>query len=612
MRRGKAMGTLVAARAKVGVTVHVTIRRYLAGFLTICLTAIGVYLFFDVVASDGFGPLDALRVALLALSSGWLAWGACTAIFGLIFAPEPAAKSGEFHEPEGRVAVLVPIYNEDASVVFANVMAMYRELMETGYGAAFDFHVLSDSTRPERAAEERLLHRAVITRFGVGNRLFYRHRSPNKGRKAGNIKDFVTQSGGAYETMLVLDADSLMRGETILEMVRRMDADPALALLQTVPVVVGRSSLFGRALQFSAAFYSPLFSRGVAALQGRQGPFWGHNALIRVRAFASCCGLPSLPGDPPFGGDVLSHDFVEAALLVRGGWKVRLDTDLTGSYEEAPANLLEYAKRDRRWCQGNLQHSRLIPTHGLPMWSRLAFVQGIMAYLASPMWLLFLIASLTALVIAPEPVYFPHEGSGIPIFPHAERGKAIALVIGIVALLILPKALILWRGLANEDLAAFGGRFRVVVNAIVELVLSSIIAPINMMFQSRSVAQVLAGRDAGWPAANRADGSVALLTALQASWWMMLSGALGLLLGWLFAPKVLYWLWPIAIPLLLAPLIISLTASPWFGRTLGRFGLMQTPAETEPEPVILAARALHETMEDLAADDASVVVALRR
>ncbi|PLX36804.1 MAG: glucans biosynthesis glucosyltransferase MdoH [Hyphomicrobiales bacterium] len=585
----------------------IVVRRLAAAILTVCLTAIGVMLFYGVVGSDGFDVLDAIRLVLLALSSGWLAWGACTAFIGLLFPVDVAAFAHGRDEPEGRVAVLVPIYNEDATVVFANVMAMYHDLAATGFGAWFDFHILSDSTRPERAAEELRLFRAIVTRYGVGNRIFYRHRSPNAGRKAGNIKSFVTASGGAYTSMLVLDADSLMRGETILEMVRRMDGDPELGLLQTVPVVIGRTSLFGRALQFSSAFYSPIFSRGVSALQGRDGPFWGHNALIRVRAFAESCGLPSLPGKPPFGGDVLSHDFVEAALLARAGWKVRLDPDLVGSYEEAPANLLEYAKRDRRWCQGNLQHSRVLPTEGLPFWSRVALVQGILAYLASPMWLLFLVTSLTALIVAPAPVYFPTEGSGVPIFPYPETGKAIALIIGIVALLILPKALMLVRALWQEDLSAYRGRFAVFVGSAIELVLSSVIAPINMMFQSRSVMQVLMGRDAGWPAANRADGSVRLATGFAASWWMMLAGGIGALLGWFFAPKILIWLWPIAVPLIFAPLVISWTASPLVGRIAMRSGLFATPAETGPEAVIRRAEAFAVELAGEGEDDGATI-----
>ena len=582
------------------------IRRLGAVVLTVVLTAIAMGLFLDVVASDGFDALDAVRVVLLAATTGWLAWGACTAVLGLIFPMEPRGLPDGWDGPQQRVAVLMPVYNEDASAVFANVLAMYEEIQASGHGDAFDFHILSDSTNEARAEEERRLYRDVLTRFGAGNRIFYRRRTENTGRKAGNIKSFVTASGGAYGAMLVLDADSVMSAETILEMVRRMDADPKLGLLQTLPVVTGQSSLFGRALQFSAALYAPIFTRGIAALQGRQGPFWGHNALIRIEAFAGSCGLPTLPGKPPFGGDVLSHDFVEAALLARNGWKVRVDPDLGGSYEEAPANLLEYAKRDRRWCQGNLQHSKIIGTPGMPYWSRTSLIQGILSYLASPMWALFLIASLMAVIVAPAPVYFPIEGSGQPVFPQPERNKAIILVVGIVALLVLPKALIVWRGLVQENLRPFGGKAAMASSAVIELVLSSIVAPINMMFQTRSVLQVLSGRDSGWPAANRSDGSVGLWTGLKATWWMMLTGIAAMTVAWFFAPKLLIWLWPVTVPLILAPFVISLTATPAIGRAAARGRVLLTPAETEPVPVLSRARALHQVFAGpgpLAVDD---------
>jgi len=578
------------ASSRESVSIH--FRRLAAVILTACLTATGVLLFIDVVASDGFNLLDGLRVILLALTSGWLAWGACTAFIGLLFPPRVRPADPSWTGPEGRVAILMPIYNEDAANVLANIVAMYEELEATGHGDAFDFHILSDSNKPERAAEERRLHREIITRFGAGNRIFYRRRTENSGRKAGNIKAFVTTSGGAYKAMLVLDADSIMRGAIILEMVRRMDADPELGLLQSLPVVVGKASLFGRALQFSAAFYAPVFSRGVAALQGRHGSFWGHNALIRVEAFAECCGLPPLPGAPPFGGDILSHDFVEAALLARGGWKVRLDPDLGGSYEEAPASLLEYAKRDRRWCQGNLQHSMVLGTPGFPYWSRVALLQGIMAYLASPMWALFLLVSLLALIVAPAPVYFPIAGSGVPVFPQPERAKAIALIIGIAALLVLPKALIVWRGLLHENTKAYCGGPALVASALCELLLSSIIAPVIMMFQTRSVAEVLLGRDSGWPTADRSDGSVSLRTGFRSSWWMTVTGCAALVSAWFAAPALLVWLWPVAVPLVLAPVVISATASRDVGRRSAEAHLFLTPAETMPEPVLRRARAL--------------------
>lgn len=579
-------------------------RRLAALILTALLTSVGVLLFVDVVAADGFGPLDLLRVLLLALSSGWLAWGACTAFIGLAFPPEAQKPDPDWTGPRGRVAILMPICNESATAVFARILAIHQELKASGHGDAFDFHILSDSNRPDRAAEERRLHRAMIAAFGAGNRIFYRRRTDNSGRKAGNIKSFVTASGGAYETMLVLDADSVMSAGTIIEMVRRMDQDPELGLLQTLPLVIGRSSLFGRVLQFSAAVYAPVFSRGVAALQGRHGPFWGHNALIRVKAFAGSCGLPVLPGAPPFGGDVLSHDFVEAALLARAGWKVRLDPDLGGSYEEAPANLLEYAKRDRRWCQGNLQHAMVLGTPGFPYWSRVSLLQGILAYLASPMWALFLIAGLVAVAAAPTPVYFPIEGSAVPIFPQSERGKAIALIVGIAALLVLPKALIVMRALVHESLNGYRGAWALVAGGFGELLLSSVLAPIIMMFQTRAVAEVLLGRDGGWPAADRDDGSVGLRAAFGASWWMTATGAAALAVGWIFAPELLMWLWPVALPLVLAPVVISATASTGAGRAAA--ALFSTPAETAPESVIRRARALRHvigTAEEPATDD---------
>ena len=123
---------------------------------------------------------------------------------------------------------------------------------------------------------------------------------------------------------MILDADSLMEGETIIEMIRRIEAAPKLALLQTLPRVVGATTRFGRAMQFAAGFHSPIFARGLAATQGRTGPFWGHNAIVRIRAWAESCGLPELPGRAPFGGHIMSHDYVEAALLARAGWLVRL------------------------------------------------------------------------------------------------------------------------------------------------------------------------------------------------------------------------------------------------------------------------------------------------
>ncbi|WP_094461666.1 glucans biosynthesis glucosyltransferase MdoH [Pannonibacter phragmitetus] len=561
----------------------VAIRRIGAFVLAATLTVAAASMFGTVVQSDGFDWVDVLRIALIVITAFWLAWGACTALLGVLFTPPqmPVLQG----RPVGRTAILVPVYNEDTGPVFARIAAMYRSIEAAGYIDLFDVHVLSDSTKAASVAAENEAYRSALISLKAGGHLYYRNRSPNVGRKAGNIADFIRTSGGAYSYMLVLDADSLMRGETIVEMVRRMEAEPKLGLLQALPQVIGLITLFGRMLQFSAAFYSPVFTRGVAALQGSEGPFWGHNALIRVRAFAESCGMGALTGKPPFGGHILSHDTVEAAMLARDGWTVRVDPDLEGSYEEAPANIVAYAKRDRRWCQGNLQHARLLIAPRFRLWSRISILQGIFAYLSSPIWLIFIIASLAAPLFAPPPVYFD-ASSPFPVFPHPETTTALALLFGVVALLILPKAILLVRALVRGDSRNFGGAFCVTLTAFLELVFTSMLAPVHMMFQSRSVLQILLGADSGWPAADRADGSMSFWDSIKATWWMAIGGAAALVFAHNYTPDLLLWLMPIALPLVLAPILVFLTSSVLMGQAFRRLRLFVTPFEMTPEPVI--------------------------
>ncbi|MEX6507394.1 glucans biosynthesis glucosyltransferase MdoH [Jiella sp. M17.18] len=563
----------------------IAVKRLVFALASIVLAVIAAALFFVVVTVNGVTYLHILQISLLLLCCFWLAWGFNTALAGIVLRSRAPRSMPTSWRGDSRTAVLVPVYNEDAHAVIARVGAMIEGLRKTGRLAPFDFHVLSDSTNPANVEQERRAFDILLSELGVAGHLYYRHREKNVGRKAGNIADFVTTSGGAYDYMLILDADSLMRPETMSEMVARMDADPELALLQTQPLIIGRRTLFGRALQFSAALFSPIFSRGIAALQGREGPFWGHNAIIRVRAFAACCGLPNLKGKPPFGGHILSHDSVEAALLSRAGYKVRVDPDLGGSYEEAPSNLIEYAKRDRRWCQGNLQHSRLVVAPGLKLWSRISLLAGIMAYVASPIWLMFLIVSLLDPVLAPEPNYFP-AGSLFPVFPRPETNKALLLLFGIFVLLLLPKTLITLGSALTRRSGKFGGSGRVIAGALAELVMTSILAPVMMMFQSKAVGEILIGADAGWPATDREDGSLPLGTAWRASWWMVLAGAIVLFATEEYAPDLIAWTLPIAIPLVAAPLLITMSGSPALGDWFRRIGLFATPFETDPELVI--------------------------
>ncbi|MCQ8783549.1 glucans biosynthesis glucosyltransferase MdoH [Mangrovibrevibacter kandeliae] len=569
----------------------IILRRSLFALTAFVMAIAAGILFGTVITANGMTWLHVIQIALLVVCCLWLAWGFMTAIGGMIPTPRPVIEAQpDARRGMSRTAILVPVYNEDAVAVFARVAAMIEGLRAIAWLDRFDVHVLSDSTRAECVEEERRATFLLAADIEAGHHLYYRNRTKNIGRKAGNIADFVTNSGGAYEYMLVLDADSLMRPETMVEMVLRMDRDEELALLQTQPLIIGRRTLFGRALQFSAALYSPIFSRGIAYLQGKEGPFWGHNAIIRTRAFAACCGLPDLPGKAPFGGHILSHDYVEAALLARGGYKVRVDTDLRGSYEEAPTNVIEYAKRDRRWCQGNLQHSRLLRAPGLKLWSRISLINGIMAYAASPIWLLFLIVSLLDPILAPEPNYFPGD-TLFPVFPQPETGKALLLLLAIFLLLLLPKTLIAFSTASGRHSARFGGAAALLAGATVELVLTSILAPIMMMFQSKAVAEILIGADSGWPATDREDGALPLGAAFSSSWWMVIAGAALLAATSFYAPNLVPWTLPIAVPLVVSPFLISLSGDPALGDALRRWGIFLTPFELQPEPVIRSAEA---------------------
>lgn len=573
----------------------VVIRRAGALVLTTILTVAAASLFGTIVQSDGYDWLDVPRVALIAIAGFWLAWGTCTAVLGVLFDPEPRRRSANI--VGWRTAILMPVYNESPEPVMARLETMMREVEPLREGTTVEIFLLSDSTRADAIEAEQKAYRRLQLRAGHLLPLHYRHREKNIGRKAGNIADFVRRSGGGYDFMLVLDADSLMRGDTIIEMIRRMSAEPRLGLLQSLPQTIGMKTLFGRLLQFSSFLYGPSFSRGVAALQGNAGPFWGHNALIRVEAFARSCGMAPLKGAAPFGGPVLSHDTVEAALLARDGWQVRLDPDLIGSYEEAPANLIDYAKRDRRWCQGNLQHSKVLFAPRLKLWSRAMIVQGIFSYLGSPVWLLFLLSTLAAPMFAMPPVYFDARVP-FPVFPHPETSKALALLFGVVLLLIMPKASLLIRVILRGEARLFGGRLRATVSAILELFLTSLFAPVHMMFQTRSVLQVLFGADGGWPASARDDGQVSFAASLKASWWMSVGGLCALGYSYQTLPDLFPWLAPVGVPLAIAPLLVWMSGSLVLGNGLRRAGLFLTLVDTQHDRAVDRFETLRATVWD--------------
>nr|WP_321979983.1 glucans biosynthesis glucosyltransferase MdoH [uncultured Cohaesibacter sp.] len=539
---------------------------------SLAVGAIAFFTFLQVVAVNGINVIEIALSLLILISTIWLAWGGMQGIIGLT----TSAKQPSRHEDgwiNGKTVILMPVYNEDPLMSFTRLAAMDKSIKQAESHVDIHFAVLSDTRDDEIARQEEELFVRLVEECNGQGRFFYRRRAQNVGKKAGNVEEFFEQSGGAYDYAVILDADSLMEGQTILEMIRRMEAEPRLGLLQTLPKIIRAETRFGRAMQFAASFYSPVFCRGLAMLQGETGPFWGHNAIVRVRAFVQSCGLPVLQGTPPFGGHIMSHDYVEAALLARAGWIVRVDDDLEGSFEEGPENVIDHGKRDRRWCQGNLQHARIITAPGLKAWSRFVFAQGIMAYIAPLFWLAFLLISILAPYFDVQPDYFPEANWPIPYIPPSMTFEAISLLVGIFGLLLLPKLLVAVKASLNGQAYAFGGIGKVFVSTLLEVLLSSLIAPIVMLFTTRSVYQVLMGKDGGWPTNNRGDGQLSWRESFSASSWISLIGLCSLLITYQLTPSILYWLLPVALPITFAPIIL------WWSSRVGASTCFTVPAD---------------------------------
>jgi membrane glycosyltransferase len=484
-----------------------------------------------------------------------------------------------------RTALVMPIYNENPERVFAGIETIYASLAATGEIAHFDFFVLSDSTHDDIAAEEERRWAAACRKLDAGGRMFYRRRQPNSGRKAGNIADFCRNWGAAYESMVVLDADSIMSGPTIVELVRLMEANPSAGLIQTLPMPVNQTTFFGRCLQFAGRLYSPVLAHGVSFWQIDESNYWGHNAIIRTRPFTEHCGLPVLRGKPPFGGEILSHDFVEAALLRRAGWFVYFEPDLAGSYEELPGNIIDYATRDRRWCQGNLQHLKLLAARGFHPLSRLHLFHGALAYLSSPLWLAFLLLSTAAIVelAVTGHNYFPRDHQLFPEWPVSKWAETVSLFTVTLSLLFLPKVYSLILTLDDRRLRrSFGGTAKLLASAATELVFSMLIAPVMMGLHSYFVSRLLLGKGVAW---NPQDRSERGLSVVEAFTYLGLLFAGGVVWGALIivaTPGYFWWILPVLAGLVLSVPIAVLSSRSTIGKRARRRGLLLTPEELAP------------------------------
>ncbi len=572
-------------------------RRYLLLSLVIITTLIATQKWVDFMPSNLSIYTKIVVSVLFVLTFGWIAIYFYSSLLGfvnlLIYKKDGqsiAKLLDEIKNKEvenlGKTAILMPIYNEDCIAVMSRVVSIAKDLSKEKIGAKYDMYILSDTTNQIIQQQEEVVWLEAKKIIEPDIKLYYRHRQKNIARKSGNIEDFLKRWGSLYDYMIVLDADSLMTADTIYKMTYMMDKTPHAGIIQAPPQLVNAKSIFSRMQQFSGALVGPIVSYGLSFWQGGNSNYWGHNAIIRTKAFIASCGLPKLKGKGPFGGFILSHDFVEAALISRRGWSAWLVPELKGSFEECPPSIIDFAIRDRRWCQGNLQHIKILFSRNLNPVSRIHFITGIMSYLSSLLWLLFLISGLLMVVskIIFPPVYFGQTYSLFPSWPIFDKYGTITLFIISMLMLILPKFFGLILYIKNNGLAYLYNSLK---SIIAEIILSTFIAPIMMIFQSKFIFDILRGQSVSWNAQNRGDDGTDIKTAWHIHKNQFFLGIITWFLVYKYANALFWWLSPITIGLILSIPLSVITSKTNIGLWLKKHNYFVIKEEREIPEIVL-------------------------
>jgi membrane glycosyltransferase len=576
---------------------RVTLRRVMFFGLTVLSSGAATALLVDVLAANGVSAIELVGLLLFFGLFTWIAGALWTAIAGFFVELAGHDREGidlaalEGRKLRTRTAVVMPIYNEDTLRVEAGLDATWQSLAAQPDSTAFDLFILSDTTDADIAREEEAMWQRFAARHDAAGRVFYRRRIERSGRKAGNVLDFVDRWGANYECMIVLDADSVMSGHCLVTLARAMEARPQLGILQSLPLAMGRESLFARLIQFGSRLQSQMLCCGLAYWQVGDSNYWGHNAIIRIKPFSQFGRLPKLSGRPPLGGEILSHDFVEAAFMRRAGYEIRVLPQLVGSWEEVPANVLDYAARDRRWTQGNLQHARVFFFPGLRPLSRVHLLTGIVSYVSSPMWLALLLLSsvLSAIEAGKRPQYFLPGLHSLPNWPVVRSGEISVLLLVTLVVLLLPKVLGAILAIGNRDARRqYGGAGHLLLGLFVEQLFSMLLAPSMMLFHSTFVTQTLLGRSVSWDAQVRTDRGVTVREALRRQKWHLVFGLVWGLVMLQIAPQFFWWLTPVLLGLVCSVWLTAWTSRISAGAWFRRRRLLLTPEETEPPPELLA------------------------
>ncbi|OGV18674.1 MAG: glucan biosynthesis glucosyltransferase H [Lentisphaerae bacterium GWF2_38_69] len=556
------------------------------------ITSILTLLMADLFWRIGYNIFYILILILFAILSWQISLGITHAFFGFFSFPRPAKfdhitetiKHLDPNGPMANTAILIPMYNEETQRVLEGIRTIYLSLKKYGTISYFDFFILSDSTNPNRGIMEESMWVQLCQQLNAFGKIYYRRRENNFHKKAGNVADFCTSWGSRYKYMVCMDADSIMSGASLTSLVKIMEKNPNVGICQTAPKIVNGCTLFSRMIQFCTHFYGPLFQSGLNFWQQGRGNYWGHNAIIRIAPFMEYCSLPRLPGKEPFGGKILSHDFVEAALMQKYGWAVWMAHDINGSYEETPHNLIDFAIRDRRWCQGNLQHTWLILSKNWPGSSRIHMLNGIMSYLGSFLWFLFLILSTIA-------IYQTHQEDLSLIVVSSFAGfidmsihhEFLLIFVITMTILFLPKILSVLRMLVfnKADFAKFGGFWKTCNSVFLEMLLSAMIAPIQMMFHSKFIIYTLLGKGVSWSTQNRdAEDGIKVSSAVSAHGVQTIVALVWAIAAYFYSRDFFWWLCPITISLFLSIPLSILLSKTSIGTSLKKKKIFLTPPES--------------------------------
>src|SRR5512132_1517435 len=557
-------------------------------FLSVGLTIAGlVWIAVIALSPGGFGPLDAVLVALFVVTLPWYVIGFWNATIGLLimrFARDPVAAvmpaAGRVRGDEpitASTAILLCIRNEAPERVVRLLEPMMEGLAARGVGERFHVYVLSDTSEADMAAAEDARFAALAAAWRGQIALTYRRRTQNTGFKAGNIRDFCQRWGKDHDFAIMLDADSVMTVDLVLKLVRIMQIDPRLGIVQTLVIGMPSASPFARIFQFGMRLSMRSYTIGSAWWQGDCGPYWGHNAIVRIAPFMTHCQLPVLGEGALVKGHVLSHDQVEAALMRRAGYAVRVQAGEGSSFEQNPPTLVEFIRRDLRWCQGNMQYWHFLRTPGLRPISRYQLAFAILMFLGSPAWIGLLLIGSAAAALAPTPADFMRWDAGV------------AGLILVLAMWFAPNVATLIDVLTRAKLRhLFGGGVRFSASFMITVVFVVLVAPIMWASHTLFLMRLLLGRTLDWGAQARHDHEVPWSLACRQFWPQTLVGGAPVLLLAAAAPAALPYALLIAGGPLLSILLAVLTASPALGRTLIALGLDRLPEETLPPPELRA------------------------